>query len=227
MKFRQQYGGQQAIPGAQRNEVLIEMLKKLFQHYAPNQGGNRQGGRPPHHGGAYPMQNQGQARPNPANKGQYQGNRDGRSQGRSGNMPPMQQPKPGMNMGGQNPMQSMPQQVPMQQNQMMPQNFGGQQPASQQPPAQQPGSVKEAYLMQCMPLIKGVVAQNPFYKNQVGTAIFGFVERLKGPKAPKITGMLIDLNIPEIHSILQSYEHFIMRVDQADSLIEQQMQAPA
>jgi len=172
MKFRQQYGGQQAIPGAQRNEVLIEMLKKLFQHYAPNQGGNRQGGRPPHHGGAYPMQNQGQARPNPANKGQYQGNRDGRSQGRQGNMPPMQQPKPGMNMGGPGPMQNPGQPNMMPQNPMGgpgPQNFG-------QPPQQQPMNAKEAYLMRCTPLIKGVVPNNPYYKQQVGTAIFGFVE---------------------------------------------------
>lgn len=83
--------------------------------------------------------------------------------------------------------------------------------------------MRDAYLMRCAPLVKGVVPQNPFYKNQVGTELFPFVERLKGPKAPKITGMLIDLAIPEIHNILTNFEHFSMRVDQADNLITQQM----
>lgn len=226
MKFRQQHGGPQAGPGAQRPEVLIEMLKKLFSQFAPNQ--NRTGGRPPH-GAPYPMQNQGQRPQNMGGK-QYGNNRDGRSQGRGQNMPIAGQ-KPGMPMGGQPQGQMPQQQVPggMQGKQMMggpgPQNF----PLPMQPaqPTAQPGNVKEAYLMRCTPLVPGVTPQNPFYKNQVGTAIFGFVEQLKGTKAPKITGMLIDLNISEIHQILQSYEHFQMRVDQADTLIAEQMQAPA
>jgi hypothetical protein len=66
-------------------------------------------------------------------------------------------------------------------------------------------------------MVKGVIPGNPYYKQQVGTAIYGFVEQLKGPaKAPKITGMLIDLAIPEIHNILTNYEHFLIRIDQAD-----------
>lgn len=92
---------------------------------------------------------------------------------------------------------------------------------------QAPTSVKDAYLMRCAPLVKAVVAENPYYKNTVGTAIFDFVSQLKGDKAPKITGMLIDLNIPEIHTILQNYEHFCMRVEQASQLITQQMQQAA
>lgn len=51
------------------------------------------------------------------------------------------------------------------------------------------------------------------------------MQQLKGPKAPKITGMLIDLQIPEIHNILQNFDHFVMRVEQADQLISQQMAA--
>lgn len=103
-----------------------------------------------------------------------------------------QNPKVNMSMQGQ--MQPM-QQMPIQQNNMM----GG---FPQQPMQQPPTSVKDAYLMRCAPLVKAVVAENPYYKNTVGTAIFDFVSQLKGEKAPKITGMLIDLNIPEIHTIL-------------------------
>lgn len=132
---------------------------------------------------------------------------------------PMGQGQKPMNMGGvQQPMQQMPQQM-QQQNQMGGMPGGFQQHQLQ--PQGQPTSMKEAYLMRCAPLVKGVVEQNPYYKQQVGTAIFGFVDSLKGGKAPKITGMLIDLNIPEIHTILQNYEHFEMRVDQADQLISQ------
>ena len=79
--------------------------------------------------------------------------------------------------------------------------------------------------MRCSPLIKDVFPDNPNYKQQVETAIFSFVEQLKGAKAPKITGVLIDLNINEIHKILQSWEHFCMHVNQADTLIDEQMQA--
>jgi len=128
---------------------------------------------------------------------------------------------------GQNPKVNMPmqqmqpmQQMPMQQNNMM---GGFAQPHMQQ----QPASMKDAYLMRCAPLVKAVVAENPYYKNQVGTAIFDFVQQQKGDKAPKITGMLIDLNIPEIQTILQNYEHFSMRVEQASQLITQQMQQAA
>jgi hypothetical protein len=129
-------------------------------------------------------------------------------------MMPGQQPKGAMmpGFGQQIPQQpGFGQQVPQQPG------FGQQVP-------QQPTSIKDAYLMRCAPMVKGVTPQNMYYKNQVGTAIYGFVEQLKGPKAPKITGMLIDLNIPEIHNILQNYEHFCMRVEQADQLIQEQSQ---
>jgi hypothetical protein len=37
--------------------------------------------------------------------------------------------------------------------------------------------------------------------------------------------MLIDLYIPELHYILQNYDHFCMRVEQASQLIAQAQQA--
>ena len=48
-------------------------------------------------------------------------------------------------------------------------------------------------------LISAVVPQNPNYKTQVGEFIYDFVEEIIGEvKAPKITGMLIDLPINDI-----------------------------
>lgn len=54
MKFRQQHGGQAALQGGYKPEVLIEMLKKLLQELAPGykQGLPRVSG--------YPMQNRDQ-----------------------------------------------------------------------------------------------------------------------------------------------------------------------
>ena len=210
MRFRQKYGLQQPAMGY-KPEVLFEMLKKLLQEMPA--GYNKPGARPTH-GAPYPMQNQGQPRTNMGNKGPYGANREaGRSQPRN-NMGPIGQ-NPKVMQGQMQPMQQMP----IQQNNMM----GG----FAQQPMQPPTSVKDAYLMRCAPLVKAVVAENPYYKNTVGTAIFDFVQGLKGDKAPKITGMLIDLNIPEIHTILQNYEHFCMRVEQASQLINQQMQQAA
>lgn len=40
-------------------------------------------------------------------------------------------------------------------------------------------------------ILPAIVEQNPDYKNQVGTVLYEFVEQLVGPKAPKITGMII------------------------------------
>jgi hypothetical protein len=37
--------------------------------------------------------------------------------------------------------------------------------------------------------------------------------------------MLIDLKIPELHYILQNYDHFCMRVEQASQLISVSQQA--
>jgi len=52
-------------------------------------------------------------------------------------------------------------------------------------------------------ILPGVDAANANYKNQVGEAIYESVEKISGEdKAPKITGMLIDLPIEEIREYL-------------------------
>ena len=54
----------------------------------------------------------------------------------------------------------------------------------------------------------GVITANPNYPNSVGEEIFEFVEGLVGEHAPKVTGMLIDLPIEEIHAFLSDYKMF-------------------
>ena len=63
---------------------------------------------------------------------------------------------------------------------------------------------------------------NPIYKNQVGSMIYDFVKARVGEKAPKITGMLIDLPCEEIVKFLTNFDLFNQRVKQADDLLKLQ-----
>ena len=79
------------------------------------------------------------------------------------------------------------------------------------------------YLTKSYPLISAVVPQNPNYKGQVGEIIFEYVEKMAGEdKAPKITGMLIDLPIEEIKQYLQYFEKLEEKVREASNLLSQQ-----
>ena len=58
---------------------------------------------------------------------------------------------------------------------------------------------------------------NPYYKDQVGEIIYDYIEKMVGPeKAPKITGMLIDLPIGQIQIFMQSYQNLVMKVQEAN-----------
>jgi hypothetical protein len=63
---------------------------------------------------------------------------------------------------------------------------------------------------------------NPQYKQTVGGAIFEFVQKLVQGYAPKVTGMLIDLPVPEIQKYMVNFDLFLQRVSQATQLLEQQ-----
>ena len=82
-------------------------------------------------------------------------------------------------------------------------------------------TIEQRYLMACHTILNAVVAENPNYKDQVGTVLYEFVNQLVGPKAPKITGMLIDLPIADIQLIMQNYDLFKTRVGQANELLAQ------
>lgn len=59
-------------------------------------------------------------------------------------------------------------------------------------------------------------------KEQVGSAIFEFVTLIvPHEKAPKITGMLIELPVDQIKAYLQDYTAFMAKVQEADELIKQ------
>jgi len=68
------------------------------------------------------------------------------------------------------------------------------------------------YLNKTMQYITAIVEQNPNYKQQVGSVIYPFVQTLAGNQAPKITGMLIDLPIYEIHSYMKNFDLLNQRV---------------
>jgi len=47
-----------------------------------------------------------------------------------------------------------------------------------------------------------IVPENPDYKDAAGTALLRYVWLIIGARAPKITGMLIDLPIDDIRTIM-------------------------
>lgn len=64
------------------------------------------------------------------------------------------------------------------------------------------------------PIFNAITEINPSYKNTVGSVIYGFVDKIVGSNfAPKITGMLIDLNIAEIRKYCTDYDLFVQRIN--------------
>jgi len=118
-----------------------------------------------------------------------------------------------MNQGGMPPKpapQGMPQQpgMPMAPGQM------NQQQMQNVPPPQR-------FLMACQKILPSCSEKNPHLKEQVGQAIFEFVGLLvQSDRAPKITGMLIELPIAQIQQFMQSWEIFQQKVNEANGLIE-------
>ena len=70
-------------------------------------------------------------------------------------------------------------------------------------------------------LVPAVVPQNPNYKAQVGEFIYEFVEKIAGEeKAPKITGMLIDLPVEEIKGYLVDFGKLQAKISEANTLLQ-------
>ena len=71
-------------------------------------------------------------------------------------------------------------------------------------------------------VLADVTPANLVVKQHVGQTIFKFVVKLVGiAKAPKITGMLIDLSIPEMLEYLQHFDLFVSRINEAQELLAQ------
>ena len=155
------------------------------------------------------------------NKGGPQGQKPtkpygaGRGQGRGGMMGnQMQNQLGGPMQQNMNMMSNQAQMQAMQQQQ--------EQLRQQQQQVQQQLTMDQRFIMTCNQILPAIVSENPNYKDQVGTVLYEFVNQLVGPKAPKITGMLIDLPIADIQLIMQNYDLFKTRVNQASELLAQQ-----
>ena len=58
-------------------------------------------------------------------------------------------------------------------------------------------------------------------KERVGEAIFPFIKNLKGgERAPKITGMLIELPVDQIRFYMSSFDALVGKVNEANELID-------
>ena len=83
-------------------------------------------------------------------------------------------------------------------------------------------TIEQRYLYACHQILAAVVPENVNYKDQVGTVLYDFITHIVGPKAPKVTGMLIDLPIDDIKLIMQDWSLLQTRVQQASELLDQQ-----
>jgi len=79
--------------------------------------------------------------------------------------------------------------------------------------------VEQKFMQMARQVSPGVIPQNPNYQQIVGEEIFEYVEGIVGDHAPKVTGMLIDLPIPDIHQYLADYKKFEEKVKEASKLL--------
>lgn len=130
------------------------------------------------------------------------------------------------NQGGLGKSFSQPGPVPQPMVQQMPPQPVAMVPPTGMPPMGIPPNLPPQiveYIMKGRQIIPGVVPQNPNYKNIVGEFIYEYVEQISGEeKAPKITGMLIDLQIPEIHGYLSDFGRLQQKIQEANVLLNSQ-----
>ena len=70
-------------------------------------------------------------------------------------------------------------------------------------------------------LLPSVTERNPYLKDQVGQAIFEFVNMMVPPeRAPKITGMLIELPVDQIKAFMGNLNSLRAKVSEATDLID-------
>jgi len=88
----------------------------------------------------------------------------------------------------------------------------------QQPQQQmvQGNSIQQRYLASTTKYIPALHPNNPHLKQQVGGCIYEFVQSLVGDdKAPKITGMLIELPVNQIKEYMMDWNNLKMKVQEA------------
>jgi len=76
--------------------------------------------------------------------------------------------------------------------------------------------------METQKLLPSVTERNPYLKDQVGQVIFQFVNMMVQPdRAPKITGMLIELPVDQIKAYMANLDALRAKVQEATDLIDQ------
>jgi hypothetical protein len=168
-----------------------------------------------------------------------QGERNMGRQYQGGRRPYQQQQNRGGQMGG-NQMQQMNQitNMPAAPGQMPGLNAQTRMPPmpmAQQPPVGMPGmpgapnmaapqqnlTPQQKYMMNAQKLLPSVTERNRYLKEQVGNLIFDYVNMIIGSeKAPKITGMLIELPVQQIKEYLASFEALQLKVQEANVLLQ-------
>lgn len=91
-------------------------------------------------------------------------------------------------------------------------------------PQQNPANMSPAarYQTVTQKLLPSVTDKNPYLKDQVGQAIFEFVNLMVATdRAPKITGMLIELPVDQIKGFMGSLQALEAKVKEATDLIDQ------
>lgn len=92
-------------------------------------------------------------------------------------------------------------------------------PQMQQAPAHMTPATR--YLAITQRLLPSVTEKNPYLKEQTGQAIFEFVTMFVGKeRAPKITGMLIELPVDQIKQYMNSLDALQSKVNEASELID-------
>lgn len=188
---------QQLLDIMQQNQAMNAHFNQSERNMMGRQGGG-QGGRKPYH----------QQRP----QGQFP------PQARN-NMPqgmPMQQ---NMGPGGMVGMPGIPQgMMPPQAPQMPPQP--GMPGVPQGAPGQNP--IVMQYMQTCPRLVPSITEKNPYLKEKVGEAIFPIIRSMVGTeRAPKITGMLIELPVDQIKAYMSNFDNLHCKVKEASDLIDQ------
>lgn len=95
----------------------------------------------------------------------------------------------------------------------MPQPGMPPQPGMMAPTPGMPMTIAQEYEIKALRMLPAVQERNPNLKDQVGQIIFDYIEKMVGQeRAPKITGMLIELPIPQIQMYMSSYANLQMKV---------------
>lgn len=215
------------------SQILTTLMQVIHAHEQQNAQNNQQD-RQMYKGGER-RRGPNQRHPGQQHHGNYQNQGQNMPGGGMGQMNPQQMMQLQQNMAGglpQPPAAGMPQgRMPQQMNQMpqapqgMPMPAPGAMPPAPMggaPQARMAGGVEGDYLAKTSRILPAIQERNTKYQEQVGQLIYDYILQMVGQElAPKITGMLIDLPIPQIRAYLGNYGALQAKVQEAQAHLMQ------